>query len=150
MNTLIICESVHHDNTYKIAEVMAEAIGAKLCRAAEVNTGLMEQYNLIGIGSGIYYGKHHKKLYKTIESADIKGKDIFVFSTSGMGKEGYNKGLIEFVESKGANVKGSFACKGYDTYSIFKFIGGIAKGHPNNEDLEKAKSFASAFTKRDM
>ena len=143
MNTLIICESVHHDNTYKIAEAMAEAIGAKLCRADEVNTGLMEEYDLIGVGSGIYYGKHQKKLYEIIGNIDIEGKDVFVFSTSGMGKEGYNKGLIEFAESKGANVKGSFACKGYDTYSIFKLIGGIAKGHPNSEDLEKAKTFAN-------
>ncbi|KDR95066.1 Flavodoxin [Peptoclostridium litorale DSM 5388] len=150
MNALIICESVHHDNTYKIAKVIAEAIGAKLCRPDEVEAGVIETYDLIGFGSGIYYGKHHEKLYRLIEDADIKGKNVFVFSTSGMGKETYNKALIDYVESKGANVKGSFACKGYDTYSIFKLIGGIAKGHPDDMDMEKAKSFAKTFIESDL
>lgn len=36
---------------------------------------------------------------------------------------------------------GEFGCKGYDTFGPFKLVGGIAKGRPNERDLEKAQAF---------
>lgn len=36
---------------------------------------------------------------------------------------------------------GEFSCKGYDTFGPFKLIGGIAKGHPDTQDLENARKF---------
>ena len=36
---------------------------------------------------------------------------------------------------------GEFGCKGYDTFGPFKLVGGIAKGRPNEADLEQARSF---------
>ena len=36
---------------------------------------------------------------------------------------------------------GEFGCKGYDTFGPFKLVGGIAKGHPNARDLERARKF---------
>jgi flavodoxin len=35
-----------------------------------------------------------------------------------------------------------FACKGYNTNSFLKYIGGMNKGRPNKEDLEHAEAFA--------
>jgi len=48
------------------------------------------------------------------------------------------KKLIE----KGFNIVGEFSCKGFDTFGMLKYIGGINKNRPNEKDLEKAKSFA--------
>lgn len=36
---------------------------------------------------------------------------------------------------------GEFSCKGYDTFGPFKLVGGIAKGHPDERDLENARKF---------
>ena len=36
---------------------------------------------------------------------------------------------------------GAFSCKGYDTFGPFKLVGGIAKGHPDERDLENARAF---------
>ncbi|HYF81784.1 MAG TPA: flavodoxin family protein [Clostridia bacterium] len=145
MKSLIIYSSTHHGNTKKIAAVIAETLGADLLQTDEVKSNLLKQYDLIGFGSGIFNGKHHAKLYQTIEKAKIKGKSVFVFSTSGTGNNKYNKSLIDHLTSNGALVKNSFSCKGFDTYGIFKWIGGIAKGHPDSKDIESARNFAKAL-----
>jgi len=147
MKALIIYQSVHHGNTKKVAEVLAEVLKADLVKASEAKDISLGQYDIIGFGSGIFYGKHHKNLYKLIEELNITGKYAFVFSTSGIGKKNYNKALIEKLADKGALIKGSFSCKGFDTFSIFKLVGGISKGHPDNKDLENAKSFAESLLK---
>ncbi|MEI3307063.1 MAG: hypothetical protein V8R40_14225 [Dysosmobacter sp.] len=36
---------------------------------------------------------------------------------------------------------GEFSCKGYNTFGPFKLIGGSAKGRPNEDDLENARTF---------
>lgn len=36
---------------------------------------------------------------------------------------------------------GTFTCRGFDTFGPFRLIGGIAKGHPNEKELEKARAF---------
>lgn len=145
LKRLIIYSSIHHGNTQKIAEAMAEILGAELYKTNELKDISFERYDLIGFGSGIFHGKHHAKLYSIIENANIMGKDVFVFSTSGTGNEKNNRPLIELLKSCGAFIKGSFSCKGYDTYGIFKLIGGIAKGHPNNKDLERARNFVNGL-----
>ena len=38
-------------------------------------------------------------------------------------------------------VLGTFGCKGCDTFGPFKLVGGIAKGHPNEKDMENARRF---------
>ena len=37
--------------------------------------------------------------------------------------------IDEIIYSKNSTVIGKFPCKGYDTYGLFKLVGGIAKGH---------------------
>lgn len=36
---------------------------------------------------------------------------------------------------------GKFGCKGYDTFGPFKLVGGIAKRHPDEEDIKNAVEF---------
>lgn len=139
---LIVYYSYHHGNTKKIAAVMAEASGAELCTVDDLDSQKLQDYELIGFGAGIAYGKHYDKLLQAAGALDLRGKTAFVFSTSGSGKAQSNHAaLIELLKKSGADIAGSFACKGFDTVGPFKLIGGIAKGHPNAADFESAKKF---------
>lgn len=147
MKRLIIYESVHHKNTEKIAKVMADVLKAELRNPKDVNVNEIKNYDLIGFGSGIYYGKFHKNMLEFIK--DLKTLDnqkAFVFSTSGMGKEQYNDPIKKALNEKGIDVIDDFACKGFDTYGPFKIVGGIAKGRPNEEDFSKAREFVAKLT----
>lgn len=139
----MIYASVHHGNTQNIGKIIAESLNADILSINEVNVNDLNDYDLIGFGSGIYYGKFHKDILNFINNLPIlKGKKAFVFSTSGQGKNDYNNSIENKLKEKGYEVIGSFACKGYDTYGPFKLIGGVAKGRPNDEDIQDAKSFA--------
>ena len=143
MKNLIVYESIHHGNTEKIGKAMAEYLNADLIKTNDINVNTLKDYDLIGFGSGIYNGKLHKNVLDLIEkSPTLSNKKAFVFSTSGQGKVKYNNTIEQKLKEKGFEVVGSFACKGYDTFGPFKLIGGIAKGRPNENDIQKAKEFA--------
>ncbi|HOP67818.1 MAG TPA: flavodoxin family protein [Methanoregulaceae archaeon] len=145
MKTLIIYKSVHHMNTQKVAEAMADAIGADPRKVEEVEPAMLAEYDLIGFGSGIYHGKHHKTLLDFVAGLPQQGKSAFVFSTSGGAKKTMHRELRAALVQKGFAIKGEFACPGFDTYGAFKLIGGIRKGCPNEKDLEKAQAFAKGL-----
>jgi len=143
MKALIIYFSAHHGNTEKIARAIAETLKAELKTPDEVTPQQLLQYDLLGFGSGIFFGKHHRKIVDFIQKLpQVQGKNALVFSTSGMGRKSFNQYLSKLLEEKGFNVVGSFTCRGYDTYGPLKLIGGINRGRPNQEDLEEAKKFA--------
>ena len=143
MKALIIYKSVHHGNTEKIAKVMANALEADLLDLKNIRADIIEKYDLIGFGSGIYYNKPHKKLIKFVEELNnIKNKKAFVFSTSGIKKSEFNDLLKNKLSKKGFEVIGEFNCKGFDTVGPLKLIGGINKGRPNEEDFKNANIFA--------
>jgi flavodoxin len=144
---LIIYHSYFHKNTEKIASAMAEAIGAELRKADEIKVHDLSAYKTIGLGGGIAYHKHYEKLLSAVSELDLTNKDVFVFSTSGTGSIKQNAALVELLEKKGAKMIGNFSCRGFDTYGFLKHIGGIAKGHPNDKDLEKAKQFILGIVK---
>ena len=49
------------------------------------------------------------------------------------------------LKEKKTDIIGKFGCKGYDTFEPFKLVGDIAKGHPDEKDLEAAVSFVSGL-----
>lgn len=143
MKVLLIYSSIHHGNTEKIARAMGESINADIIETRDLKINTLNEYDLIGFGSGIYYGKLHKNILELIDKLPtLSNKKVFVFSTSGQGKTKYNDFVEQKLKEKGFNVVGSFACKGYDTFGPFKLIGGIAKGRPNDKDFQNAKDFA--------
>ncbi len=176
MKTLIICISIHNKNTSKIAKTMAEVLDARIVKPHEilplhsvqgfgslaqndkkskVEINALSEYDLIGFGSGIYFGKHHKSLFKLIDKLpNLKDKKVFIFSTSGMSNAGnfihnirhrvshFHIPLKKKLLKKGFNIIGEFDCRGFEIVGPFKLIGGICKGRPNENDLENAKSFA--------
>ena len=146
MKTLIIYKSVHHQNTEKVAKAMADVLGAKLAQPEEIDPASLAEYDLIGFGSGIYMGKHHKTLLDLAGKLAQQNKAAFVFSTCGSGKS-QHKALLEVLRQNGFAIKGEFICAGFDTFGPFKLIGGLKKGHPDEKDLEDARTFARGLLK---
>jgi flavodoxin len=153
--TLIVCQSIHHGNTLKIAKVLAIELDAEIKKPSEVKNGL-EKYDLIGFGSGIYDDMHHTSLLDLVDILpNCTGKKTFIFSTSGVPVAILgNKFLSNYsvkahaalknkLESKGYNVLGDFICPGFNTNVFLKYFGGLNKNRPNQEDFLRAKKFAS-------
>jgi flavodoxin len=148
MKTLIICFSYHHKNTEKIASVFAKTLDAQVKAPAEVDPNGLSDFDLVGFGSGISFGNHYKVLLDFAEKLPVvTNKKTFIFSTSGqIGNETkFHKKLREKLQSKGFTVAGDFNCAGFDTYGFLKIVGGIQKGHPNEEDLKQAEAFAQTL-----
>ncbi|MCK5475275.1 MAG: flavodoxin family protein [Candidatus Pacebacteria bacterium] len=143
MKTLIIYTSIHNGNTEKIARTMAEALDAKLVKPNEIKTDELSRYDLIGFGSGIYSGKHHKSLLDLVSKLQGQNnKKAFIFSTRGLFPISIcHKALKKQLSEKGFNITGEFSCKGFDDYGPFKLIGGINKNKPDEKDLDDAKEF---------
>lgn len=143
-DTLIICESVHHGNTMKVARAISEVLSVKIIKPADFDKSIIENYELIGFGSGIYGGEHHKNLLDLVDSIEIKDyKKAFIFSTCSIRMLAMHKSLKDRLFKKGFVIIGEFMCKGFSDYSFLKkFSGGINKGRPNKKDLQKAKDFA--------
>jgi flavodoxin len=150
MKTLIIYVSVHHGNTEKVARVMADVLGADLLPVKQADARMLEPYDLIGFGSGIYFGRHHKSLLNFVERLPtLRNKKAFIFSTSGLRKirfvHDFDKSLKERLQRKGVDIIGEFSCRGFDTYRATKLVGGINRGKPDAKDLEQAEDFARAL-----
>lgn len=141
MKILVIIHSKHRKNTLKLAQAMAEAIPLTVCNVEDAEGIDLMQYDIVGFGSGIYGGKISGKLFKFIASHIEDLGNVFVFTTSGKGKPEYNRELEAYLNGKCKNVLGSFACKGFCKWFIFALTGGIAKGHPDDEELENARKF---------
>ena len=81
---LLFLFSYHHKNTEKIAQVIAKTLGAEIKNPEQVDPNSLSNYDLVGFGSGVYFGKLHKVL---LEFADkipqVVNKKAFIFSTSG-------------------------------------------------------------------
>lgn len=144
--TLIIVYSYHHMNTLKIAKAMAEEVNCEVLDLSLVDTSTLEDYNLIGFGSGIDSGKHYPELIEFVQNLPKTTKlKAFTFSTSAtIGDDKVIKdhsALTSILNNKGYNVLNHFACKGYNTNSFLKFLGGMNKNRPNEQDLEDARIF---------
>lgn len=149
MKTLIICLSYHHKNTAKIALTFAGILNAEVKTPPEVNPDGLADYDLIGFGSGVYYGKLDKSLLELADKLpQVTDKKAFIFSTSGRvgNASKFHKGLREKLQSKGFNVVNEFNCAGFDTFGPLKLVGGTNKGRPNEEDVKEAEAFAKSLT----
>jgi flavodoxin len=130
----------------------------------EVNPEELQNYDLIGFGSGIYDGKHHEALLDLAEKLpQITKRKAFIFSTSFNTWEWVksHSSLREKLKSKGYDIVDEFNCPGWDTNSdyksgiilamvsvVVKLLGGLHKGRPNAEDLKKAEEFAQKLKQK--
>ena len=144
LNTLIICESVHHGSTLKAARIMAAELNGDVKKPAEVTDDVIGRYDLTGFGSGIYNQKHHPALFELIETLPLQNnRKAFIFSTASICYKKMHEPLRIALTRKGFEIIDEFICRGFMDYSFTKyFFGGINKGRPDNRDLKKAADFA--------
>ena len=100
-------------------------------------------YDMIGFASGIYFSKFHQSILGFAEKNLPDDKMVLLICTYG-GSANY-KSIEQILDKKHASVVGKFGCKGYDTFGPFKLVGGIAKGHPDEEDMKNAVDFVKGL-----
>jgi flavodoxin len=151
LRSLVVVFSYHHNNTEKIANAVAKVLGAEVKSPRQVTPEEIAEYDLVGFGSGIYHATFDSSV---LELADrlphAAGKKVFLFSTYGApavfvgGKFVANNHtqIREKLQAKGYTVIGEFGCAGWNTNSIYRFLGGLNKGKPDAGDLRNAEAFA--------
>ena len=139
MRKAIVYASVHHGNTEKIVKRIAEECQVELIDVVKQSDADLSSYDMIGFASGIYFSKYHQSILKFAEKNLPDDKKVFLICTYG-GSENY-KSIEQILDKKRASVVGKFGCKGYDTFGPFRLIGGIAIGHPDDEDIQNAVKF---------
>lgn len=141
MKTAIIYYSKHHENTKKLLNAISAKHKVTLIDATQTQNFDLTNFDMIGFASGIYYSKFHKSVLQFAEENLPYNKSVFFIYTYGAKKDGYTKSIESVVLKKSAKIKGAFGCFGFNTFGPFKLIGGIAKGHPNKNDIDNAVCF---------
>lgn len=144
---LVIVYSYHHNNTKKVADAIAKKLNADVRQPDNIKPEELARYDLIGFGAGIDSGKHYKPILNFATTLPLaENKKAFIFSTSAiMGDKKVLKdhlALREILAEKGYVILDEFACKGFNTNSFLKYLGGMNKGKPNADDLRNAEVFA--------
>ena len=148
--TLIICASVHHGNTARVARAMADVLGADVASPREVSSATLAGYDLLGCGSGVYYGRLHEDLTAWLRAQPDRAaprRPAFVFSTSGLPwlSKAWHAPVKRLLQAKGFEVVAEFACRGFDTWGPLWFTGGLNRKHPDDRDLDRARRFAAGL-----
>ncbi|MFG1793260.1 flavodoxin family protein [Nocardia sp. NPDC049149] len=152
MNALIVCTSVSHGNTKRVADVMGEILHARVVEPEHVDPAELAGYDLVGFGSGIFNMSFHPRLRQFVQSlpTSTRGK-AFVYATSGFPQppfKPYLRQMAGLLERKGFEVVDTFSCRGLDTWLPLKIVGGVSKGHPDVADLAAARAFAVGLRAR--
>lgn len=142
----VVYASIHHGNTRKLAESLAAELSADLFSIDQVQADSvkLDRYDLVGLGSGIYFGRHHASLLRLIESWSKSPRRVFIFSTAGLPflRWFQHLPLRRRLVSKGCQIVSEFCCRGWDSVGPLWLMGGINRKHPGTRDLDRAKAFA--------
>ena len=158
MKSLILCKSIHHGNTKKVADRMARVLDAEVVEPEKVNRDKINEYDLIGFGSGIYSEQHHETIFDLVDKLpEVKNKKAFIFSTCGAPKIAMSEEYVRKthsrlkgkLQSKGYSIVDEFVCRGWNTNSFLKLFGGINKGRPSEDDLRRAEEFVKNLRKEE-
>lgn len=149
MKTLIVCVSVSHGNTGRIARAIGDELGADVLEPEKVSPAHVPAYDLVGLGSGVYAETFHPRLWRFVLSLPrSSGTPVFLFATSG-GPELWWRpaawALGRLLRAKGYRMVGTYSCRGYDTWLPLRLIGGINRGKPGTAELASAKQFGAAL-----
>ncbi|WP_327229355.1 flavodoxin family protein [Streptomyces murinus] len=151
MRTVIVCASVSHGNTRRVADSMAQVLGARVVSPEQADPAELADADLVGFGSGVFYSRLHPALMSFAKALPTGRGRAFVFATSGLPEiplMSFTRPLVRLLEGKGFEVDGSFSCRAFDTWTPFKLVGGINKQRPHTGDLAAARAFAGQLRAR--
>ncbi|MEA3378288.1 MAG: flavodoxin family protein [Nanoarchaeota archaeon] len=139
MKCLVIYDSVT-GNTKKIADAIGNTIN---CKVVKIDLFTSDKtYDLIFVGTPVHGAYPTKKVRKALERINC---NCALFCTYGAPFFGYltaKKCLRKMESLAKGKVLETFACKG------MHHLLHLSKGHPNKEDLTKARKFAKKAAKK--
>ena len=141
MKTAIVYYSEHHGNTKKLLDAIAAKHDVTLINVTKTPETDLSGYDRIGLASGIYYSSFAKQLLAYAEEHLPEGTDVFYIFTHGAPKGMFLNAVRKIAEAKHCRELGDYHCQGFDTFGPFKLVGGIAKGHPTEDEISGAVSF---------
>ena len=141
MSTAIVYYSKHHGNTKKLLDAIAEKHPVTLIDVTAQPDTDLSGYERIGFASGIYYSAFAKQIISFANAHLPERKDVFYIYTHGAPKGDFLKAMREIADKKHCREIGEYRCQGFDTFGPFKLVGGIAKGHPTEEEIKGAVTF---------
>ena len=122
---------------------MADALFAELVSIDSNPSIDLSDYDLIGFGSAINFAAHDIRLQRFVTSQNLKGKNVFIFSTRCRPFLGaYHSPLKKIIERKDGIIVGEFSCRGFDRIGPWVLMDGYNKARPNDRDRFEARLFA--------
>ncbi|MEU8895031.1 flavodoxin family protein [Nocardia sp. NPDC048505] len=152
MKVVIVCTSVSHGNTQRVAEAVGRVLDARVVAPGEIGPAELAAYDLVGFASGIFTMDFHPDLRRFVAALPNgqRGK-AFVLCTSGFPEPPFRRYVRTFtrtLERKGFEVTDAFHCRGFDTWLPLRVVGGVSKGHPDPADIAAAVAFAEELRAR--
>jgi flavodoxin len=141
MKTAIVYYSGHHGNTKKLLDAIASQHEVTLINVTKQPETDLSVYDRIGFASGIYYSSFAKQLIAYARENLPEGKEVFFIYTHGAPKGSFLNAIRRVTEAKHCKEIGEYHCQGFDTFGPFRLLGGIAKGHPTEEEINAAVGF---------
>ncbi len=148
IHTAIVYYSKHHGNTKKLLDAIARENDVTLIDVTEQPDVDLSIYNRIGLASGIYYSSFSKQILAFADAHLPEDKEVFYLYTHGAPGGNFLKAIREIAEKKHCREIGEYRCQGFDTFGPFKLVGGIAKGHPTEDEIRGSVSFYQGLQKK--
>ena len=139
----VVYSSVHHGNTRLLANTLAQSLNATLLSAEDASQVPPSDFDVWGLGSGIYFGRHHRHLLDLVDGWNTGPKACFIFSTAGLPflKRWQHAALRRRLLARQVPIVAEFCCRGWDTVGPLWLMGGLNRKHPNQSDLAQATEF---------
>ena len=148
MKTAIVYYSKHHENTKKLLDAIAQEYDVELIDVSNTKVFDLSEYEVIGFASGIYYGNMHKLVLQCAKKNLPLNKKVFFIYTCGNINKIYMNAIKSIVKAKHAEILGEYKCFGFDTFGPLKLLGGIRKGHPTVEEMNRAVEFYTGIVNK--
>lgn len=146
LKVVIAYDSQHRGNTKKLLSAVAKLADVTLINVADCQEADLKAYDLIGFASGTYAGRFSEKIIEFARNNLPSNKAVFLMTTYGLFKAG-TRDLEKIIAEKSCLLLGFFGCRGHCTFGPFKLVGGIAKGHPDENDIMQAVEFLENMMK---
>ncbi len=140
-------------NTLKVAKAMAEEFEnrghvANCVSIKDYKESTSVNSDLIGIGTPTFESHAPVSVKEFIKRLpQLNKKPFFLFATGGGAAGNVLSDLSRLVRKRGSQIIGTFFSLGEVSHPA-PCINGKAKGHPNREELQSSKQFASSLLKQ--
>ncbi len=142
MRTIVLYSS-KGGNTGKVADAIASELkceSIKITLTSPPNIVNLDNYDLFFVGTGIHYGNPNEDLIAYIKTINLESTKRFAFFITWGGAGKTNQDVVAklkaLLEAKGQKtVENSYFC-----YGGWNFL---RRGHPNTEEINAAKRWAT-------